>query len=110
MRREKVLKICLNHALTPDIDYHSKDDKTWLFVAADFSDGEISRQQFCLRFKTAEIAQEFKKAVNEALKKISGKIKVDLKCQWIVYSACTVFAFAGIFFILKRSSPPVLPR
>lgn len=66
MRREQVLKICLNHALTPDIVYSPKDDKTWLFAANDFSEGEISLQKFCLRFKTKEIATEFKDAVDKA--------------------------------------------
>lgn len=65
MRREQVLKICLNHALTPDITYTPKDDKTWLFVANDFSDGELSLQQFCLRFKSKEIAQDFKDAIDK---------------------------------------------
>lgn len=66
MRREQVLKICLNHALTPEILYSPKDDKTWLFAANDFSEGELSLQQFCLRFKTKEIALEFKKAIDNA--------------------------------------------
>ncbi|XP_053601362.1 E3 SUMO-protein ligase RanBP2-like [Plodia interpunctella] len=66
MRREQVLKICLNHTLTPDIIYSSKDDKTWLFVANDFSDGELSLHNFCLRFKTKEIALEFKEAIDRA--------------------------------------------
>lgn len=66
MRREQVLKICLNHALTPEILYSPKDDKTWLFVANDFSEGELSLQQFCLRFKNKDIALEFKEAVDNA--------------------------------------------
>lgn len=70
MRREQILKICLNHALTDSVEYKPKDEKTWLFSAADYSDGEISVRQFCLRFKNAEIALEFKKAVDDAL---SGK-------------------------------------
>ncbi|CAH1128711.1 unnamed protein product [Ceutorhynchus assimilis] len=80
MRREQVLKICLNHWLTTDIEYLSKDEKTWLFHAADFSESELIRDQFCLRFKSAEIAQEFKKAVDDALagKDTEQKI-VDVK-------------------------------
>lgn len=66
MRREQVLKICLNHALTPEILYSPKDDKTWLFAANDFSEGELSLQQFCLRFKSKDIALEFKDAVDNA--------------------------------------------
>lgn len=69
MRREQVHKICLNHVLTRDIVYNKKDDKTWLFAAADFSEGEIDHCSFCLRFKTAEVAEEFMKAINDALKR-----------------------------------------
>ncbi|XP_066138982.1 E3 SUMO-protein ligase RanBP2 isoform X1 [Euwallacea fornicatus] len=67
MRREQVLKICLNHLLTKDVEYIPKDEKTWLFHAADFSEGELSHDQFCLRFKNGECAQIFKKKVDDAL-------------------------------------------
>ncbi|KAJ2943782.1 hypothetical protein O0L34_g8102 [Tuta absoluta] len=66
MRRDQIFKICLNHALTSDIVYTPKDEKTWLFAANDFSEGELSLQQFCLRFKTKEIALDFKDAVDKA--------------------------------------------
>ncbi|KAK4873399.1 hypothetical protein RN001_015428 [Aquatica leii] len=72
MRREQVLKICLNHSLTEKIEYMPKDDKTWLFTAPDYSEGEINHWQFCVRFKTPEVAQEFKKAVEDALKTYSS--------------------------------------
>lgn len=70
MRREQVFKICLNHWLTKDVEYLSKDEKTWLFHAADFSEGELSRDQFCLRFKSNEVAVEFKKTIDDALAKL----------------------------------------
>lgn len=66
MRREQVLKICLNHALTVDIIYTPKEDKSWMFAANDFSEGELSLQQFCLRFKNKEIATEFRQAIDSA--------------------------------------------
>lgn len=66
MRREKVLKICLNHALSGDI-YKPKDEKSWLFVVHDFSEGESVVERFVLRFKNAEIANGFHKAVTDAL-------------------------------------------
>lgn len=67
MRRDQILKICLNHALTTDIDYQPKDDKSWHFVAQDFSEGTLELMQFCLRFKNTEIAAGFKSAVDAAL-------------------------------------------
>ncbi|KAI8430005.1 hypothetical protein MSG28_000452 [Choristoneura fumiferana] len=66
MRREQIFKICLNHALTSDINYNLKDEKNWIFAANDFSEGELSTQSFCLKFKTKEIALEFKNAIDKA--------------------------------------------
>lgn len=74
MRREQVLKICLNHTLAPEITYTPKDEKSWLFAANDFSEGQISFHQFCLRFGKKEIASEFKKAVDNARQAQSGNI------------------------------------
>ncbi|XP_052888424.1 E3 SUMO-protein ligase RanBP2 [Anopheles moucheti] len=73
MRREQVLKICLNHALTEDICYTKKDDKSWQFVANDFSEGNFEIMNFCLRFKSSDIAQEFRDAITDSL---SGKLNM----------------------------------
>lgn len=70
MRREQILKICLNHVLSNAIEYIKKDEKSWLFHAADYSEGEILHEQFCLRFKFPEVAQQFKQAVADALSNI----------------------------------------
>lgn len=67
MRREKVLKICLNHVLNSDVIYKPKDEKSWLFVVHDFSEGESVLERFALRFKNVEIANAFHKAVSDAL-------------------------------------------
>uniref|UniRef100_A0A182T3J1 RanBD1 domain-containing protein n=1 Tax=Anopheles maculatus TaxID=74869 RepID=A0A182T3J1_9DIPT len=75
MRREQVLKICLNHALTEDICYTKKDDKSWQFVANDFSEGNFEIMNFCLRFKSSDIAQDFREAITDAL---SGKLNTSV--------------------------------
>lgn len=67
MRREKIHKICLNHALTPDIEYKPKDEKSWHFAANDFSEGEFQSTVFSIRFKNKEIAKDFMEAVKKAL-------------------------------------------
>ncbi|XP_048524432.1 E3 SUMO-protein ligase RanBP2 isoform X2 [Dendroctonus ponderosae] len=97
MRREKVLKICLNHAVPKDMEYMPKDDdRTWQFHAADFSEGEISHDQFCLRFKNAEVAQEFKKAINDALESLNSSQSitestlVDKKADQVKETECEV--------------------
>lgn len=73
MRREQVLKICLNHALDHEVEYIRKDDKSWHFVVNDYSEGELELEQLCLRFKSAEIAAAFKKAVDDALNGVTSK-------------------------------------
>lgn len=73
MRREQIFKICLNHALTHDIEYKPKDSKSWHFVVNDYSDGEVELEQFCLRFKNEEIAGEFKKSIDDALNGVTSK-------------------------------------
>uniref|UniRef100_A0A1Q3F444 Putative nuclear pore complex component n=1 Tax=Culex tarsalis TaxID=7177 RepID=A0A1Q3F444_CULTA len=67
MRRDQVLKICLNHALDADVQYQKKDEKSWQFVVNDFSEGTFEVMNFSLRFKTAEIAAEFRDAIDRAL-------------------------------------------
>ncbi|XP_037897079.1 E3 SUMO-protein ligase RanBP2-like [Glossina fuscipes] len=57
MRRDQVLKICLNHALSEDLEYKRKDDKSWLFAVNDFSEETIELQKFCLRFESKKIAE-----------------------------------------------------
>ncbi|KAJ8734861.1 hypothetical protein PYW08_014111 [Mythimna loreyi] len=81
MRREQVLKICLNHALTPEIIYNVKDEKSWQFIVNDFSEGELNLEHFCLRFKSKEVALEFKDAIDNALqgKPVSKKEVTDKK-------------------------------
>lgn len=67
MRREQVLKICLNFFLTDETEFKPKGDNSWTFGASDFSEGEIEVISFALRFKNAEIASDFKKAIDDAL-------------------------------------------
>ena len=46
MRREQILKLCLNHFVLPDLELKPKDEKTWMWNAADYSDGEIEHTLF----------------------------------------------------------------
>lgn len=81
MRRDHVLKLCLNHMLTNDLEFTPKDEKTWLWTTADYSEGEIEYMQFACRFKTSEIAADFKRAIDDARKNVkpaaSGSEKMD---------------------------------
>ncbi|XP_077972662.1 E3 SUMO-protein ligase RanBP2-like isoform X1 [Styela clava] len=66
MRREQVLKVCLNHYVQPEIKLSFKEQtsaKTLLWTATDFSDSEKpagETLQFALRFKNPDTASAFK--------------------------------------------------
>nr|CAG4642549.1 EOG090X078K [Evadne anonyx] len=66
MRRDQVFKICLNHGLTSDIKFLRKDDRSWLWAAQDFSEGEGITATFVLRFRDATIAESFMQAVDNS--------------------------------------------
>jgi len=72
MRREPILKLCLNHLLTAEMTLAAKDDRSWLWSAADFADGQLQNEQFCVRFKTPDVAGQFKAAFDSAKTKLEG--------------------------------------
>ncbi|XP_044009025.1 E3 SUMO-protein ligase RanBP2-like [Aphidius gifuensis] len=67
MRRDRTLKLCLNQYVPRDLEITSKDEKTWLWKASDFSEGEIEHVSLACRFKNSEIAELFKKAIDNAI-------------------------------------------
>ncbi|GFQ79981.1 e3 SUMO-protein ligase RanBP2 [Trichonephila clavata] len=70
MRREQVLKVCLNHYLAKDLKFEKRNDKSWSWTATDFSENEPSPELLAVRFKTSELSEEFKKAIDDALGKM----------------------------------------
>ena len=82
MRRNQTFRVCANHFILPhmDIKPNSGSDRALIWRAVDFADGTESHDTLSIRFRTPEIAQEFKKVFEEArkineeeLKKIEGK-------------------------------------
>ena len=68
MRQEKTLKICANHIISPDVEINANvgSDRSWVFTAADFADGEVKTQTFAIKFGNSENANKFKDAVEAA--------------------------------------------
>ncbi|XP_029981546.1 E3 SUMO-protein ligase RanBP2 [Sphaeramia orbicularis] len=62
MRREQVLKVCANHWITTTMNLKplAGSDKAWIWMANDFSDGDAKLEQLAAKFKTPELAEEFK--------------------------------------------------
>ncbi|KAH0889238.1 hypothetical protein HID58_051667 [Brassica napus] len=56
MRQSKTLKICANHLVTSgmSVQEHAGNDKSCVWHARDFSDGELKDELFCIRFASVE--------------------------------------------------------
>ncbi|KAF7670356.1 hypothetical protein LDENG_00252310 [Lucifuga dentata] len=67
MRREQVLKVCANHWITTTMNLKplAGSDKAWMWLANDFSDGDDNLEQLAAKFKTPELAEEFKQKFEE---------------------------------------------
>ncbi|KAI2636591.1 hypothetical protein GGS26DRAFT_549709 [Hypomontagnella submonticulosa] len=71
MRRDKTLKVCANHYITPDMTIApmSTSDRAWLWsVGADVSEGEPEAITVSVRVANADNAQLFKEAWLKAQK------------------------------------------
>ncbi|XP_058075061.1 ran-binding protein 1 homolog c-like [Magnolia sinica] len=67
MRQAKTLKICANHLVLPSISIqeHAGNDKSCVWHASDFSDGELKEELFCMRFGSSENCRKFMEMVEE---------------------------------------------
>ena len=67
MRREQVLKVCANHWITTTMNLKplAGSDKAWMWLANDFAEGDAKLEQLAAKFKSTELAQEFKVKFDE---------------------------------------------
>ncbi|KAL2221790.1 Ran-specific GTPase-activating protein 1 [Thermoascus aurantiacus ATCC 26904] len=69
MRRDKTLKVCANHYITPDMKLSPNvgSDRSWVWnTSADVSEGEPEAQTLAIRFANSENANLFKEAFEKA--------------------------------------------
>ena len=72
MRQEKTMKVIMNHAIDPRIklEPNAGSDRSWVWSAYDFAEGELVETVFALRFADSEIANAFKEKFEEAQKEM----------------------------------------
>ncbi|XP_020966421.1 ran-binding protein 1 homolog b [Arachis ipaensis] len=78
MRQSKTLKICANHLIlaTMSVQEHAGNDKSCVWHARDFADGELKDELFCIRFPSVENCKSFMETfqeVAESQKKEEGE-------------------------------------
>ncbi|KAK1265649.1 hypothetical protein QJS04_geneDACA010621 [Acorus gramineus] len=67
MRQAKTLKICANHLVfaTLSVQEHTGNDKSCVWHATDFSDGELKDEMFCMRFGSVENRKGFMEMIEK---------------------------------------------
>ena len=72
MRQEKTMKVIANHAIDPRIKLEPNvgSDRSWVWSAFDFAEGELMEVVFALRFTDSEVANEFKEKFEECQKEM----------------------------------------
>lgn len=67
MRQEKTMKVIANHAVDPRIklEANAGSDRSWVWSAFDFSEGELLETVFALRFTDSDVAGNFKEKFTE---------------------------------------------
>lgn len=68
MRREKTLKICLNHYVNVNVEMTENvgSDRSWVFHAVDYADGEQDDSMLAIRFANSKNAGLFKDNYDKA--------------------------------------------
>uniref|UniRef100_A0A803W676 Ran-specific GTPase-activating protein n=1 Tax=Ficedula albicollis TaxID=59894 RepID=A0A803W676_FICAL len=78
MRRDKTLKICANHYITPlmELKPNAGSDRAWVWnTHADFADESPKPELLAIRFLNAENAQKFKAKFEECRNEVGKKAK-----------------------------------
>ncbi|WOL14817.1 ran-binding protein [Canna indica] len=67
MRQAKTLKICANHLVlaSTKLQEHAGSDKSCVWHAMDYSDGELKEEMFAIRFGSVKNCKLFKETVEE---------------------------------------------
>ena len=76
MRREQIFKLCANHLISGDMELKPfpNSDRAWLWTTlADFSEEEAAAETLGVRFRTREIASQFKETFAKAIESTASE-------------------------------------
>lgn len=81
MRQAKTLKICANHYVFAEIKMqeHAGNEKSCVWHASDFSDGEIKDEMFAIRFGSIENCKLFRETVEKIAESLGKNEEKDSK-------------------------------
>ncbi|KAJ6895061.1 ran-binding protein 1 [Populus alba x Populus x berolinensis] len=95
MRQSKTLKICANHLVLPtmSVQEHAGNDKSCVWHATDFADGELKDELFCIRFASVENCKTFREMFQEVAE--SQESKEENKDATVVADALEKLSVEG---------------
>lgn len=72
LRREQVHKVVLNQLIQSDLEVQPmmSSDKAWMWAGHNFTDDGQQFEKLAVRFKTSEMAEQFKQAIDLAICKV----------------------------------------
>ena len=76
LRREQVHKVVCNLRLTADLEFNTlkTSDRAWVWAGMNYAEPENPEvEQLAVKFKSPELAAEFKEAVDKAQKALAEK-------------------------------------
>jgi len=81
MRQERTMKVIANHAVDPRIklEPNAGSDRSWVWSAFDFAEGELVETVFALRFADSEIANTFKEKFTKSQEEMESLLKGEDK-------------------------------
>lgn len=81
LRREQVHKVVLNQRITSDLELQpmNTSDKAWVWAGMNYSEDETKLEQLAVKFKNTELAQAFKKCIDETVLKVRKTISVHYR-------------------------------
>ncbi|WOL16600.1 ran-binding protein [Canna indica] len=81
MRQSKTLKICANHLVisTIKVQEHAGNDKSCVWHAADFADGELKEENFCIRFGSVENCKKFMEMMEKIVESLGKEEEKESK-------------------------------
>ncbi|KAL5004271.1 hypothetical protein ScPMuIL_017727 [Solemya velum] len=111
MRREQILKCCCNHSIQKDMEMNpmpNANGKAWVWHAMDFADGVQKHEQLSIRFKTAEIANEFKSAFDNAKSRLTNEDQTSdrIQCDLVSSSVETPDDTDDVIYLFTEKPDP----
>ena len=79
MRGDQVLKLCANHQITSDMKLqpNAGSDRSWVWsTMADFSEQECRAERLAVKFKSEDIAKQFKEKFEECQEMLKNQTPV----------------------------------